>query len=77
MGCSRLGGCAGAGLWVTQARGRAQGTVQGSDVAHDRGVGQTQGTGAQLMVAQYSGQWSDLGSAAAGLKENVYGEVRK
>ena len=39
VGCSRLGGCVWSGLWVTQARGRAQGTVQGTDVAHDRGVG--------------------------------------
>ena len=39
VGCSGLGGCAGLGLWVTQGRGRAQGMVQGNDVAHDRGVG--------------------------------------
>ena len=39
VGCSGLDGCEGSGLWVTQARGRAQGTVQGTDVAHDRGVG--------------------------------------
>ena len=59
VGCSGLDSCAGLGLWVTQERGRAQGTVQGSDVAHDRGVSKTQGTGGS--VDGGAGLWAVVG----------------